>query len=57
MPTAHISAADGDFARDVLVPGDPRRATRIAEAFLDEPELAAPGTLAVRQASPFGVEE
>ncbi len=39
MPTPHISAADGDFAPDILLPGDPRRATRIAEAFLDDARL------------------
>lgn len=39
MPTAHIAAADGDFAPDVLMPGDPRRAKRIAETFFDEPRL------------------
>ncbi len=39
MPTPHISAADGDFAPDILLPGDPRRATRIAETFLDDARL------------------
>jgi len=39
MPTAHISAPDGAFAPDILLPGDPRRATRIADAFLDDAEL------------------
>ncbi|WP_084078714.1 purine-nucleoside phosphorylase [Demequina sp. NBRC 110057] len=39
MPTPHISAPDGAFAPDILLPGDPRRATRIAETFLDGPEL------------------
>ena len=39
MPTPHISAAEGDFAPDILLPGDPRRATRIAEAFLDDARL------------------
>ncbi|WP_255372162.1 hypothetical protein [Demequina sp. NBRC 110053] len=43
MSTPHISAPDGAFAGDVLLPGDPRRATRIAEAFLQD---AARGVLA-----------
>ncbi|MCB2223205.1 MAG: purine-nucleoside phosphorylase [Actinobacteria bacterium] len=34
MPTPHISAADGEFAEAVLLPGDPRRAEYIAETFL-----------------------
>ncbi|MFH8897868.1 purine-nucleoside phosphorylase [Streptomyces coeruleorubidus] len=32
--TPHIAAAPGDFAPLVLMPGDPRRARRIAETFL-----------------------
>lgn len=39
MPTPHNSAKKGDFARTVLMPGDPLRAKFIAETFLDEPEL------------------
>ncbi|MTD14238.1 purine-nucleoside phosphorylase [Nakamurella sp. YIM 132087] len=39
MGTPHISAADGDIAPVVLMPGDPRRARRIAHAFFDEPRL------------------
>lgn len=35
-PTPHISAADGDFAPSILLPGDPLRAKHIAENFLDE---------------------
>ncbi len=31
MPTAHLSAAPGDFADAVLLPGDPLRAKHIAE--------------------------
>lgn len=34
-PTPHISAAVGDFAETVLLPGDPLRAKFIAETFLD----------------------
>lgn len=39
MPTPHISAQPGDFAPLVLMPGDPRRARRIAQAFFDSPRL------------------
>lgn len=39
MPTPHIAASDGDIAPFVLMPGDPRRATLIAERFFDEPRL------------------
>ena len=35
MPTPHISAEPGDFAPTVLMPGDPKRAARIANNFLD----------------------
>lgn len=37
--TPHIAAAPGDFAPLVLMPGDPRRARRIAETFLDDARL------------------
>ncbi|MEQ6916799.1 purine-nucleoside phosphorylase [Halomonas aquatica] len=36
MATPHINAEHGDFADTVLMPGDPLRATYIAETFLDE---------------------
>jgi purine-nucleoside phosphorylase len=39
MATPHISAESGDFAPDVLMPGDPRRAKLIAETFFDSPKL------------------
>ena len=39
MPTPHISAPDGAFAPTVLMPGDPKRAARIAHNFLDGAEL------------------
>ena len=39
MSTPHISAQPGDFAPDVLMPGDPRRATRIAETVLEDARL------------------
>lgn len=36
MSTPHISANNGDFAKTVLMPGDPLRAKFIAENFLDD---------------------
>ncbi len=36
MPTPHISAAPGDFAEAILLPGDPLRAAYIAENFLTD---------------------
>ncbi len=36
MPTPHISAAKGDFAPSILLPGDPLRAKHIADNFLDD---------------------
>tara|TARA_B110000003_G_scaffold36248_1_gene33305 strand:+ start:58 stop:783 length:726 start_codon:yes stop_codon:yes gene_type:complete len=36
LSTPHISAAQGDFASTVLMPGDPLRATYIATNFLTE---------------------
>ena len=36
MPTPHISAAEGDIAEAVLLPGDPLRAKFIAETFLED---------------------
>ncbi|MCR5293816.1 MAG: purine-nucleoside phosphorylase [Lachnospiraceae bacterium] len=39
IPTPHISAAEGDFAKTVLLPGDPLRAKFIAETFLDNARL------------------
>ena len=38
-PTPHISAAPGDFAKTVLMPGDPLRSKFIAENFLENPVL------------------
>ena len=38
-PTPHISAAPGDFAPTVLMPGDPLRAKFIAETYLSCPVL------------------
>jgi len=39
MATPHLTAEPGDFAPDVLMPGDPRRAQRIAETVLQEARL------------------
>ena len=39
MPTAHNSAKMGDFAKTVLMPGDPLRAKFIAETFLEDAKL------------------
>ena len=38
-PTPHISANPGDFAKTVLMPGDPLRSKFFAETFLDNPVL------------------
>ena len=37
MPTPHNSANKGDFAKTVLMPGDPLRAKYIAETFSRTP--------------------
>ena len=37
IPTPHITAKEGDFAKTVLMPGDPLRAKYIAENFLENP--------------------
>lgn len=39
IPTPHISAKQGDFAKTVLMPGDPLRAKFIADTFLDNAQL------------------
>lgn len=39
IPTPHITAKKGDFAKTVLMPGDPLRAKFIAENFLDDYKL------------------
>ena len=38
-PTPHINAAPGDFAKTVLMPGDPLRSKFIAETYLESPRL------------------
>lgn len=39
MATPHIRAEKGDFAPAVLMPGDPKRAERIAKQLFDQPRL------------------
>ena len=39
IPTPHINAPEGAFARTVLMPGDPLRAKYIAEHYLENKEL------------------
>ena len=39
MATAHIKAVPSDFAKTVLMPGDPLRSKFIAETFLENPKL------------------
>ena len=39
MPTPHNSANPGDFAKTVLMPGDPLRAKFIADTFLEDARL------------------
>lgn len=38
VPTAHNGALKGDFAKTVLMPGDPLRAKYIAETYLENPK-------------------
>ncbi|MBR7136335.1 MAG: purine-nucleoside phosphorylase [Clostridia bacterium] len=39
MPTPHITAKKGDFAKTVLMPGDPKRSKFIAENYLENAVL------------------
>ena len=39
IPTPHITAKEGDFARTVLMPGDPLRARFIAETYFENSVL------------------
>ena len=41
IPTPHITAKEGEFAKTVLMPGDPLRAQFIAENYLDNPALVS----------------
>lgn len=42
IPTPHISAKLGDFAKTVLMPGDPLRAKFVAETYLEDAVLVNP---------------
>ena len=42
VPTPHISAKEGDFAKTVLMPGDPLRAAFIAQTYLEDARLVNP---------------
>ena len=39
IPTPHINAPEGAFARTVLMPGDPLRAKLIVDTFLEDVKL------------------
>ena len=39
VPTPHNGAKEGDFAKTVLMPGDPLRAKYIADTYLENPRL------------------
>ena len=39
IPTPHIGAKEGDFAKTVLMPGDPLRSRLIAETYLEDRRL------------------
>ena len=39
VPTPHNGAKEGDFAKTVLMPGDPLRTKYIAETYLENPRL------------------
>ncbi len=39
VPTPHINAKEGDFAKTVLMPGDPLRAKYIADTYLENARL------------------
>ena len=45
MSTPHINAKPEDFAKTVLMPGDPLRSKFIAETFLENPVLAIPAPI------------
>ncbi len=56
MPTPHIEAKEGEFAKVVLMPGDPKRAEWIAKTFLKDAKLisAVRGILAYTGKAPDG---
>ncbi|MEG0770000.1 MAG: purine-nucleoside phosphorylase [Ruthenibacterium sp.] len=62
MPTPHNAAGNGDFAKTVLMPGDPLRAQFVAKNFLEAPRqvtgvrgmLGYTGTYAGKRVSVMG---
>lgn len=56
MPTPHIEAQNGEFAKVVLMPGDPKRAEWIAKTYLKDAKLisAVRGILAFTGKAPDG---
>lgn len=50
IPTPHITAKEGDFARTVLMPGDPLRSKFIADNYLENAVLST--TRAACRATP-----
>lgn len=58
MPTPHINAQQGDFAKIVLMPGDPRRSEWIAKNFLNDARLVNDirGNLGYTGKTPNGLE-
>ena len=58
MPTPHINAQQGDFAKIVLMPGDPRRSEWIAKNFLNDARLVNDirGNLGYTGTTPNGLE-
>jgi len=56
MPTPHIEAKEGDFAKIVLMPGDPKRAEWVATNFLKDAKLVSGvrGILAYTGKAPNG---
>lgn len=56
MPTPHIEAQNGDFAKVVLMPGDPKRAEWIAKTYLKDAKLISSvrGILAFTGKAPDG---
>lgn len=50
MATPHLAAEPGDVAPLVLMPGDPRRARRIADDLLDDVRLVTGMEAATRYA-------
>ena len=47
-PTPHINATPEDFAKTVLMPGDPLRAKFVAETYLEDAKLVNPTWISKR---------